>query len=129
MHEAAIVSSLIAIVEAHAARHRVTRVLRVRVKVGRLRAVEPQQLLSCFALFAEGTIAAGAELVIDEIEVRGRCRSCSHEFAVAAYRFVCPVCAGNDIEVTQGQELYIESFEADQADAASAASLQGNRLE
>ena len=31
------------------------------LKVGRLRAVEPQQLASCFAMFAEGTVAEGAD--------------------------------------------------------------------
>ena len=34
------------------------------------------------------------------------------------YRFVCPACGGADIEVIAGQELYIESFEADGAAAA-----------
>lgn len=113
MHETAIVAELIRLIEAQAARHNATRVVRVTLKVGRLRAVEPQQLASCFALFAEGTVAEGAELVIDMLGVRGRCRTCAAEFAVANYHFVCPTCAGSDIEVIQGQELYIESFEAD----------------
>ena len=113
MHETAIVTGLIRIIETQAARHGSTRVSKVRVKVGRLRAVEPQQLSSCFEMFAEGTIAEGAELVIDVIGVRGRCRACQHEFDIPRFRFECPNCGGNDIEVTQGQELYIESFEAD----------------
>lgn len=120
MHETAIVTGLIRILETHAARHGATHITRVRLKVGRLRAVEPQQLCSCFEMFAEGTIAEGAELLIDELGVRGRCRNCAAEFAVARYRFVCPGCAGSDIEVTQGQELYIESFEADSGTAATA---------
>ena len=115
MHETAIVMGLMRIIETHAARVGASRVLRVKLKVGRLRAVEPQQLASCFAMFAEGTVAEGAELVIDTLGVRGRCRACATEFAVANYHFACPACAGSDIEVIQGQELYIESFEADGA--------------
>ena len=113
MHETAIVTGLMRIIETQAARHGTTRVSKVRLKVGRLRAVEPQQLCSCFEMFAEGTVAEGAELVIDMLGVRGRCRACASEFDVANYRFECPACAGSDIEVIQGQELYIESFEAD----------------
>lgn len=124
MHETALVSGLIRLLETHAARHGATHISRVRLKVGRLRAVEPQQLRLCFEMFAEGTIAEGAELLIDELGVRGRCRNCAAEFAVARYRFVCPSCAGSDIEVTQGQELYIESFEVDSG-AAPAAKNQG----
>jgi len=113
MHETAIVMGLIRIIETHAARVGASRVTRIRLKVGRLRAVEPQQLCSCFEMFAEGTVAEGAELAIDLLGVRGRCRACATEFAVANYHFACPACAGNDIEVIQGQELYVESFEAD----------------
>lgn len=124
MHETAIVTGLIRIIETQAARHGASRVIRVRLKVGRLRAVEPQQLCSCFEMFAEGTVAEGAELVIDVLGVRGRCRGCSSEFEVQRYRFECPNCAGSDIEVIQGQELYIESFEAD-AGTAAAREAQG----
>lgn len=113
MHETTIVMGLIRIVETHAARVGASCVTRIRLKVGRLRAVEPQQLCSCFEMFAEGTVAEGAELAIDLLGVRGRCRACATEFAVANYHFACPACAGNDIEVIQGQELYVESFEAD----------------
>jgi hydrogenase nickel incorporation protein HypA/HybF len=112
MHETAIVGGLMRILEQKAARHGVARICSVLLKVGRLRAVEPQQLSACFEMFAEGTVADGAELVIDVIGVRGRCRACATEFDVPYYRFECPTCAGSDIEVIQGQELYIESFEA-----------------
>lgn len=119
MHETAIVTGLIRIIETHAAQHGAKRVSRVRLKVGRLRAVEPQQLCSCFEMFAEGTVAEGAELVIDVLGVRGRCRACATEFDVPRFRFECPACAGSDIEVIQGQELYIESFEADSGTATA----------
>lgn len=112
MHEAAIVEGLMRILERQAAQHGVSAIRRVNVKVGRLRAVEPQQLVSCFEMFAEGTIADGAELAVDEVPVRARCRACGREFEVPRYRFECPACGGGDVEVIQGQELYIESFEA-----------------
>lgn len=115
MHETAIVTGLMRIIEQQAARHGATQVSRVVVKVGRLRAVEPQQLRACFEMFAEGTVADGAELVVEAIAVRGRCRGCATEFAVPRYRFVCPGCGGGNIEVIQGQELFIESFEASSA--------------
>lgn len=112
MHEAAIVEGLMRILERHAARHGVVAVRRVNVKVGRLRAVEPAQLAACFELFAEGTVAEGAKLAVQELPVRARCRACGREFEVARYRFACPGCRGDDVVVTQGQELYMESFEA-----------------
>lgn len=112
MHETAIVEGLMRILETQAASHGATRILKVQLKVGRLRAVEPKQLQSCFEMFAEGTIAEGATLSIDAIPVRARCKACAAEFEVPRYRFECPGCGGGDVEVIQGQELYIESFDA-----------------
>jgi hydrogenase nickel incorporation protein HypA/HybF len=111
MHETAIVEGLMRILEQQARRHGVVGVSRVNVKVGRLRAVEPRQLVACFEMFAEGTLADGAVLAIDEVPVRAACRACGTEFEVPRYRFECPGCGGGDVEVIQGQELYIESFE------------------
>ncbi len=118
MHETAIVSGLMRILEQKADAHGVERILRVTVKVGRLRAVEPRQLQACFEMFAEGTVADGAELVIDEMPVRARCKECGTEFEVPRYRFECPSCAGGEVDVIAGQELYIESFEAGPAAGA-----------
>jgi hydrogenase nickel incorporation protein HypA/HybF len=111
MHEATIVSSLLQILETQARQHGVTRIGRVTVRIGRLRAVEPQQLRLCFEMFAEETVAEGAELMLISVPVRARCSRCRHEFAVKRYRFDCPLCGGGDVEVISGQELYIESFE------------------
>ena len=116
MHETAIVQGLMRIVEQQAAQHGVGRVTRVNVKVGRLRAVEPQQLVACFEMFAEGTVADGAVLAVESIPVRARCKACGSDFEVPEYRFVCPACGVGDVDVIQGQELYIESFEAAEAE-------------
>jgi hydrogenase nickel incorporation protein HypA/HybF len=118
MHETAIVGGLMRILEQKATRNGVAHISSVLLKVGRLRAVEPQQLSACFEMFAEGTVADGAKLIIDVVGVRGRCRDCATEFGVPRYHFECPSCAGRDIEVIQGQEMYIESFEASTVSAA-----------
>lgn len=112
MHETAIVEGLMRILEKQAAQHGAERILRVRLKVGRLRAVEPQQLQACFEMFAEGSIAEGATLAIDALPVRARCKACGTEFEVPRFRFECPTCLGGDVTVIQGQELYIDSFDA-----------------
>lgn len=124
MHETAIVQGLIRILEQQAARHEVTTICRVNVKVGRLQAVEPRQLVACFELFAEGTVAEGAELAVEVIPIRARCRSCNKEFDVPRFHFLCPTCGDGAVDVVQGQELYIESFET----SARARSADGSDL-
>jgi len=111
MHEATIVAGLMRILETQAQAHGVERIGRVTLKIGRLRAVEPEQLRLCFEMFAEDTLADGAQLVIDPVAVRAHCKNCQTDFEVERYRFDCPQCGSGEVEVTGGQELYIESFE------------------
>jgi hydrogenase nickel incorporation protein HypA/HybF len=120
MHETSIVMDLLRVLGEQALQNKVSRITRVNLRIGRLRAVEPQQLRACFEIFAAGTPAAGAELAIEEIAVRGRCKACGREFDVPRYRFECPTCGGNDISVLAGRELYIHSFEADDEPLAGA---------
>ena len=112
MHEAAIVEGLMRILDRQVKLHGIAVVKRVNLRVGRLRAVEPEQLRACFDMFAEGTPAEGAALEIEVVPIRARCRHCGSEFDVAGYRFECATCGGGDVDVVQGQELYVESIEA-----------------
>jgi len=111
MHEAAITSGLMRLLLEQAAKHAVTRVTRVTVRIGRLKAVEPRSLAACFEMFAEGTLAEGAELVIESVPITGRCQSCGVLFEVEKYVFRCLECQGSDIAILSGEELYMDSFE------------------
>jgi hydrogenase nickel incorporation protein HypA/HybF len=111
MHEASIVDGMLAVLRDHAAQHGVDRIRRVTVRVGQLKAVEPKALLACFAAFAENTVAAGAELVIEHVPVRAHCEDCGEDSEIIKYRFRCTRCQGRALSIISGDELYIESFE------------------
>jgi len=83
----------------------------VRLNIGKLSAVVPDSLGFCFTLATRDTQLDGARLVINEIPARARCRICDHEWAIDEYVFVCPECAGCDVEMASGRELDVESIE------------------
>jgi hydrogenase nickel incorporation protein HypA/HybF len=89
-----------------------TRVLGIRLKVGRLAAVVPDALRFSFDVCTHGTVLEGARLEIDVIEGRGRCRRCGAELSIPSYGCLC-ACGGADIEVLAGDELRIEHVEVD----------------
>ncbi len=107
MHELAITASL---VDAIAARLAGERVLRVRLVVGRLQAVEPDALRFAFDVCTRGTALDGAALDIDEIAARGRCRACGLEQALDGGAALCR-CGSADVELLAGNELRIASVE------------------
>lgn len=116
MHETAVVQGLMRILKQTARANGVKRVVSVKLKIGRLRGLDSRQIRAGFEMFAEGTLAEGARLDIDEVEVEARCKACGTAFTVERYQFQCPACGSADADVTAGRELHIESFEAAKAD-------------
>lgn len=106
MHEATLVSALLARVEAEVARHPGARVRRVEVALGELAGVEGEQLASAWELFRAGTCCAGAELALSATPARWQCPRCGGILPAAILR--CPACAvparlasGGDVVLTR----------------------------
>ena len=112
MHEMGLVQNIFNIVLRTAEQNRIAKVLRINIRAGQLRAIVPEQLQFCFEILSkESPIVEGAELVIETVPIKGKCKSCGQEFAVEEYRFVCPACEQEDIEVLQGMELLVSNIE------------------
>jgi hydrogenase nickel incorporation protein HypA/HybF len=111
MHELSIADAIVAIAGRHADGRRVTR---VEVRVGHLRQVVPDALAFAFALVAEGTVAEGAELALEEVPAGGCCRTCGTDGALEAFPLRCGRCGSPDVEVTRGEELRVEELEIEE---------------
>jgi hydrogenase nickel incorporation protein HypA/HybF len=112
VHELSIAEAIVRIADGHAAGRQV---VKVELKVGHLRQVVPSALTFAFELVAEGTAVAGAELVMEEVPARGRCRACGAETQLDGFPLQCAACAGFDLELLQGEELLVDSLELEDA--------------
>ncbi|QIN83384.1 hydrogenase maturation nickel metallochaperone HypA [Rubrobacter tropicus] len=108
MHELAIAGHVVDIAARHAEGRKVTKVY---LKVGHLRQVVPSALTFSFDLVAQGTTIEGATLILEEVPATGRCRECGAESALKTFPFQCEACGASSLEITQGEELYVESLE------------------
>jgi hydrogenase nickel incorporation protein HypA/HybF len=108
MHELSIAQSLVEIVSRHADGRRVER---VEIKVGHLRQVVPSALEFAFELLASGTCIEGAELLIEDVPARGRCRACGAETTMREFPLQCSRCGGLDLELLAGEELSVDALE------------------
>jgi len=113
VHELAIAQAVLAITERHAAGRRVTK---VELKVGHLRQVVPSALSFAFELSAVGTAAEGAVLELEEVAAAGWCRTCEARTGLPELPLLCRVCGSSEVEVTQGEELLVDSLELDEQD-------------
>jgi len=111
MHELSIAVALVEQIEAVVAKEGATRAARVKIAVGALSGVEAEALLGVFPLVAEGTAANGAELVIEPVAARVRCRACGEESPTDRWFMKCAQCGSPDVELSAGRELNITSVE------------------
>ena len=107
MHELAITQSIVDIVSEKALSRQV---IRVKLAIGKLSAIEPDAVQFCFDVCTKGTYAEGAALEIDHIEGLGRCKNCATEIPLTQSSWRCQ-CGSNDIECIAGQELTITELE------------------
>ena len=108
MHELSIAEAIVAIAEEHAQGRRVAK---VDVKIGHLRQVAPSALIFAFELVTQGTSIEGAELEIKDVPARVACRSCKADSRLVELPFACPSCGSVDVDVRDGDELFVDALE------------------
>lgn len=111
MHELAICQALVDQVGEIARREQAPQVTGITLRVGPLSGVVPELLRHAFPLAAAGSVAAAAELRIDELAVRVSCNDCGEESEVAINRLLCGRCGGYRTRLLSGDELILASVE------------------
>lgn len=90
-----------------------SRVVRVSVVAGELRAIIPAQLIYYFGLMSQDTIVEGAHLGLENVPLVGRCGRCGKEFDVQDGSLACPECYGRDVQMISGTELRVKDIEVE----------------
>lgn len=116
MHELSLVEGMMGIVRESASQNSIQRVTRVKLVIGELTMALPDSLRFAFAALSQDELFRGAELEIVELGVICRCEECGSEFRPGDnYVFLCPGCGNGRVVIIQGQELYLDSYEGDEA--------------
>jgi len=113
MHELAIANSIVRTVLEAMDRDGYTAVTRVGLHIGALTDVVPEALVFGFEAIVKGTALEHTRLDIEQIPIKGKCRECGGEFTIEEFSFVCPLCSGRDIAMSQGDELDITYLEVE----------------
>jgi len=83
---------------------------------GLLACFEADTLRACFEIFAEGTPAEGADLVINTSPLDCQCKACGKRFLLRERRFVCPACKSDQISFSGGNGLVLQAIKIDVGD-------------
>lgn len=115
MHELSIALNILEIVTEEARRRGNARICAVHLRLGPLAGVVKNALLSAYELAREDTPLGAAELVIEEVPVRGFCPTCNTESAVISIQeLCCRECGTPTAQIVSGQEMEIVALEIEQ---------------
>jgi len=114
MHEYSIVQSLLESCEQHAKANNAAKITKVVLKIGVMSGVEPQLLQNAFDTFKETTICEESDLVLHIQEVVVYCRTCQRESTLQKREYLCPACQSNDLEIRDGEEMYLMQLELEE---------------
>ena len=77
----------------------------LKVDVGALDAVVPENLVFLFDALKKDYGAVRAELIVNRVEVICQCRDCRSEFTLDTPVFRCPQCSSPRVDLLQGRGL------------------------
>lgn len=120
MHEVGIAQNLLALAAESVPEINGAQVRTLKVRLGPLAGVSPEELRFGFEVVAQDTPFAGARLEVEETPAVIFCPHCQQEFVLADNELlVCPHCAAANVRVIQGKELMLVAIEVAEDDDTS----------
>ena len=113
MHEVSIMSEALRIAVDAAKSAGASRIVKLRLRIGKLSGVVPEALQFAFDVVAHGTMAEGAQLAVERVPARFWCATCTREFQSDDLFAECPDCHSLSGELRAGREMELASLEID----------------
>lgn len=113
MHELSIAESIVEAVLQEKRRRGFQHVRKVGLRVGALSGVMVEALEFSFQAIVHGTELDGAELCVEYLPVKIRCKTCGNRQTLDDNLFLCPQCGSADVDILQGEELDIAYLEVE----------------
>ena len=117
MHELAITKGIIDVVLKAAHQNGNQKISAIDLVIGDLSSIIDDSVQFYFDLLSQDTLAEGAVLHFRRVTACVQCRACGYQGQVSApLSPLCPVCGSARLEVSGGQEFYVESIEVSDED-------------
>lgn len=113
MHELSITQSILSISLEEAKKNNAKRINSINIKIGKLTGLVPESINYYFKIISEDTIASEANIVIEKLPLRVKCKNCLSEYEIDIKDFLCKQCKSENIKIIGGKEFYVDSIEVD----------------
>jgi hydrogenase nickel incorporation protein HypA/HybF len=113
MHEIRIAKDLSEIVLEVAGREKLSVVSKINISFGEMIQIVPDIFDYAFREAVRDTIANGAEVDIEIVPVKLKCKVCNNEFNLNNSFFSCDKCSSQDLDIINGKEMFVKSIEGE----------------
>lgn len=114
MHEASLITSLLNIAQKVKIKNNIESISKVTIVVGDMHQIIPDVMQNCFDLIKNDFQGFdSARLIIKHTPLKIRCQDCQKSITLNQADFHCPHCHSTSTTIISGQELYIETLEAE----------------
>lgn len=115
MHELGIMRNVLEVVLEYSEKNNVKKVQAINLEVGALSDIVPTFAQMFFQMIAENTIAENAQIKIEKIPAKIKCRICGTitEMDINNLLYNCEKCKSPAIELVSGREFRVTSMEVE----------------
>ena len=117
MHELSMADAIVKTAIDVAEKNNAQEITEVTIEIGKLTLLNPEQLKFMIEVLSEDTLLEGAEIIISEIPIEIRCKSCdfvgiasSDDLDHYVSIVKCPKCKGHELEITKGRECNVKTI-------------------
>lgn len=119
MHEFSFAYNIFKVAEATAIKYNAKKISEVYLEIGELTLIVPELLKKSFEMATSGSMAEGAELIIELTPGKVKCRECNktstvtlseESYLTGLQLFQCQHCKSKDTEIVEGKKANVKNI-------------------
>lgn len=115
MHELPVAKNILSIALRHAAKANAGKITDLYLVIGQLSSIVDDSIQFYWGLIAKDTIAQDARLHFKRIPTEIHCLDCGETYSPEGRDLACPHCSSGRVEVSKGDEFYVEAINVEKS--------------
>lgn len=113
MHELPVTQEMFSLVIKYAKSNNAKKINSIKLKIGALSTIIPENVRFYFEILSKNTIAEGAELIFEKDKSKAYCINCNKDFEIENLDLICPECGGENVFMKPDTGFIIKSITID----------------